>query len=442
MQPLDPAIHERLTTLSSDAATLRDGQKLAIEKRWSNLGGAAPLLWGECQGSAKTPYRTCLDFDNVGTKCTCPSRKFPCKHAMALALLAADKPELFSEASPPEWVATWQVNRAAHQQRSPKAETTAPDPAAQAQRADAREQKVRAGMQELRLWLQDLIRSGLTDDRVRTYEFWDGIAARMVDAQASGVGRRLRALAGIPMTGKPNWAERLLHEVSSLYLLADAYSRIDSLPEATQADIRTFAGYTWKQDELLTGPAMTDVWRVMGQTLELDERLVARRVWLHGEQSGRKALLLDFAFGAPKFDDNFTTGTAFRGALVFYPGAYPLRAILKQRLASVVDMRSPLTGFDLPDIVSAMNAYAEALAANPWVGRLPLGFSSVTPYRAEDRFFLRDSDGHTLPVRARNAHPGIFAAASGNQPIPVYGEWDGDTFTPLTLVADGLFWAL
>jgi hypothetical protein len=426
-----------IAQLTSDANTLRDARKLAASSRWQGTGRAEAVVWGLCQGSARESYRTCLDTGEPGYKCTCPSRKQPCKHVAALALLVTEQPDLFALAAPPEWVATWQTNRA--RRRAPETDAP-PDPAAQAARAEARELKVRAGLDELRLWLQDLVRHGLTDDRVRTYAFWDRMAARMVDAQAPGVARRLRGLAGIPMQGKPDWAERLLDELAALYLLAEAYPRLETLPEETQADLRTGVGWPVKQEELQARRGLTDTWHVLGQLLEVDDRLHSRRVWLHGERCGRKALLLDFAHGKPEFEHSFSTGTAFTGTLVYYPGALPLRAAVRQRQATRFDA-DLLTGFDCDAIAVMLDRYANALARNPWVGRLPFGLRAVTPYTVQERTFLRDATGAVLPVSAR-VHPWLFAAVSGDQPIPVFGEWDGSDFTPRTIISDGQMWAL
>lgn len=423
--------------LTSDANTLKDARKLAVSSRWQGTGRAEQVVWGLCRGSAKEPYRACLDTGEVGYKCTCPSRKQPCKHVAALALLAADQPNLFAPAEAPEWVASWQANRA--RRHVPKIDAT-PDPEAQAARVKARELKVRAGMEELRLWLYDLVRHGLTDDRVRTYAFWDRMAARMVDAQAPGVARRLRGLAAVPMQGRPDWAERLLDELAALYLLAEAYAQLETLPEETQADLRAVVGWPVKQDELQTLRGLNDTWHVMGHLLEVDDRLHTRRVWLHGERTGRKALLLDFAHGKPEFEHSFSLGSGFAGTLVFYPGAVPLRAALRQRQATRINA-DLLTGFDCDDIATLLDRYAGALARNPWVGRLPFGLRAVTPYAVQDRTFLRDATGAVLPVSAR-VHPWYYAAVSGNQPIPVFGEWDGADFTPRTIVADGQFWAV
>jgi SWIM zinc finger len=47
-------------------------------------------VWGLCAGSGKRPYQTVVDLTGPAYKCSCPSRKFPCKHALALLLNWAD----------------------------------------------------------------------------------------------------------------------------------------------------------------------------------------------------------------------------------------------------------------------------------------------------------------------------------------------------------------
>ena len=69
--------------------------------------GASGLVWGECQGSGSTPYRVSLALDDLGYKCSCPSRKFPCKHSLALMLIYAKTPQAFAETALPDWVGDW-----------------------------------------------------------------------------------------------------------------------------------------------------------------------------------------------------------------------------------------------------------------------------------------------------------------------------------------------
>lgn len=59
------------------------------------------LYWADCAGSGKTPYHTSIDFVNPDApicRCSCPSRQFPCKHALGLLFeILADKPFAVAE---------------------------------------------------------------------------------------------------------------------------------------------------------------------------------------------------------------------------------------------------------------------------------------------------------------------------------------------------------
>ena len=81
----------RVLALAPDAPSQRAAQSLASGRSWPLTGAAEPgALWGECRGSAATPYRTVVDLAGPAYRCSCPSRKFPCKHVLALLLLWAD----------------------------------------------------------------------------------------------------------------------------------------------------------------------------------------------------------------------------------------------------------------------------------------------------------------------------------------------------------------
>src|SRR4029079_2857893 len=75
---------------------------------WVRLERHDALLWGECQGSGANPYRVAVDAADHGYKCTCPSRKFPCKHALALMWMSVTAPDNFAASGEvPEWVSDW-----------------------------------------------------------------------------------------------------------------------------------------------------------------------------------------------------------------------------------------------------------------------------------------------------------------------------------------------
>src|SRR5258708_19410843 len=98
---------EQVAGLAPDGGSLTAGRGLASERRWSGLGQSGHALWGLCQGSGSKPYQTQADLGGPAFRCSCPSRKFPCKHALGLLLLAADSPAAVPVSEPPEWVAPW-----------------------------------------------------------------------------------------------------------------------------------------------------------------------------------------------------------------------------------------------------------------------------------------------------------------------------------------------
>lgn len=102
---------EQIIQLAPDAASVKAGKGLASPGKWVLLACSERAVWGHCQGSGKNPYQTAIDLNDIAFKCSCPSRKFPCKHGLGLLLLFASKPELFEQAEEPDWVATWLSKR-------------------------------------------------------------------------------------------------------------------------------------------------------------------------------------------------------------------------------------------------------------------------------------------------------------------------------------------
>jgi hypothetical protein len=432
---------EQILALAPDAASAKAGQGLAAARKWLKLGADEQTAWGLCQGSGKDPYQTQIDLTEPAFHCSCPSRKFPCKHGLGLFLLLASSAAAFKEKRPPDWAAEWLASRAKRaQQRSEKQSKTEAgekivDEAAQAKRAASREAKVTAGLRELELWLRDLARGGLAAAQSQPPQFWERMAARLIDAQAPGVARLVRDMAGVPASGE-GWEGRLLERLSRLYLLIEGFKRISESPEAAQSDIRALIGWTQNQEDLLRLDGTRDLWVVLGQRVEEEDRLRVQRVWLWGERSGRAALIIHFAHGQQPLDASFITGAVIEAELVFFTGAYPLRAIVKQRQGAPTKPER-ISGF--AKIADAHEAFAGAMAANPWLEKFPAPLLSVTPLRRGDAWFVRDSEDRALKLAPRFEFGWTMLALSGGHEIDVFGEWDGDHLWPLSASAENRF---
>lgn len=429
---------EQVLALAPDPSSAKNGRGLATRQKWVALSSQRSVIWGECQGSGKTPYQTQIDLSEPAFRCSCPSRKFPCKHGLGLFLLLAEQPQEFVEAEPPTWVADWLNSRSQRAEKQAKQPEKAADPMAQSKRAAQRQQKVSAGIQELRLWLADQVRQGCATMPQESYQVWETIAARMIDAQAPGLARQLRDLGSIVHSG-PGWSDRVLERFGRLHLLMAGFEQIDHLPPEVQADLRTQIGWSLNQDEVLAGEPQSDLWLVLGQRTEAEERLNVRRTWLYGLASGTFALLLDFAHGKQPFEQTLLPGTCLEAELVFYPSAYPLRALIKTRQEAVLLPKTPPGN---ESIAAAIALYSQALASCPWIERFPLLLQAVIPRRSEASWLLQDQQDVGLPLSSRlePTQGWQLLALSGGHPLSVFGEWDGTALFPLSVWVEDNFY--
>jgi hypothetical protein len=383
-----------------------------------------------------------IDLNEPAFKCSCPSRKFPCKHALGLFLLIADQPAA-TNTTVPDWAAEWLAKRYSHSQRrseaakkadeEPDEETRARRASQKAKRSLDREAKVVAGLKELELWLRDLLRHGLASAQTRSFDYWEQMAARLIDAQAPGVARRVRDLSRVPQSGD-GWIEQLLAKVSSLFLLLKAYERIETLSAATQADVRSAIGWSYKEDELPEENVVADEWLVLGQRTTGEEALRVRRTWLWGERTAKGALVLEFAAPGQHLALDLLPATAVEAELIFYPSNYPLRAALKKRINTTRSLKE-ISGYSTGE--QLLMAYAGMLALNPWIEAIPAPLLTVVPARRGEQWFARDSNARLLSLRTYSASGWKLLALSGGYPITIFGEWNGRSLLPISAWADG-----
>jgi hypothetical protein len=429
-----PWTTDRVLSLAPDSASSSAGQALGSPSKWKSLGRSDRAIWGLCQGSGKDPYQARIDLSEPAFKCSCPSRKFPCKHGLGLLLCFAKGESSFKQESEPGWVSDWLATRGDRaEKKAEKAAATAEKPVdleSQAARQAKREARVKDGVEECRVWLEDLARRGLAAAQAEPQSFWEKPAARMVDAQAPGLANAIRRIGEAVSSGE-GWHERTLDLMGKLYLLLAAADKLDSLPPDLAGDTRVALGWTQSKEEALAQPAAADRWVVLGQVLEEEDRLRLRRSWLMGRNSRRPALVLDFAAGSQPFDGSLVPGTEFDGEVVFYPSRLPLRALVKARGATTSSVAPCGPGFGHATCEQALGAYAAALGQVPWLARWPMLLESVKPAMRGDRALLVDASGRGLPISKRYTELWRLISVSGGRAMNVMGEWDGESLLPL-----------
>ncbi|MFV0429714.1 MAG: SWIM zinc finger domain-containing protein [Arachnia sp.] len=427
---------ERWTAAQAEAAApdqqvLTAGRKLARPQPWADVGVNGSLLWGACQGSGKTPYQVSIDLTGPRYKCSCPSRKFPCKHSVALLMMWAEGH--VSEAGVAEFAVEWAA-KATPRQGAPAKELT--DQQREQRAADAakrlaeREARVSDGMAELDRFLTDLVAHGLATANDQHRERFSHMASRMVDQQAPGVAGWLRELATIPGEDTTT-PERLSHELGMLRLLIRAWQRRDRLGEDMGETVRSHIGFSWRSEDVLALPGLTDDWAVIGMSDTESEQVSTRRVWLWGRTTGRPALVLFFGAGGMAAQSNLYPGTCVEATVHFHPGSPALRAVVGQRGPD-----RPL-GQWLPaqpaTTEQARANWRAALTQDPWLDRWPQIIAGRLTGTQDGGLALADATG-VIRVGGSVAGALTLLHASGGRPACFAGEIGPEGFLPTMLL--------
>ena len=433
---------DQVLALAPDAASRKAGSKLGAAGPWSEAGSSDEgTVWGLCKGSGSKPYQTVVDIaDAAGPayKCSCPSRKFPCKHALGLLLLWTADDAAVPPGQAPEWAAQWAAGRRERAEAKKTgtgsgAPSGSADPEAARRRAERRAERVSAGAVELEQRLVDLLRGGLATAEQSGYGLWEETAARMVDAQAQGLAGRVRELGAIPSTG-PGWPVRLLEECALLHLLGRGWLRRDRLPAGLAATVRSRIGLPASAD----GPPLRDRWLVLAQYDTADPRLTTRRIWLHGADSHRTVLLLSYGAAGRAPELALPVGLSLEAEVSAYPGAGQPRVALGEQFTPPAPAAIRPPGMTTSQAVAR---YGDALRDDPWLESFPVTLDRVVPTPDGDSWQLADAGGDTaLPLTpAARSRPGLWrlVALSGGAPVRVFGECGHQGFTPLTAWPEG-----
>lgn len=427
---------DQLFALAPDEASKKAGKDLANPAKWLTKGATETAVWGECQGSGSKPYQTAIDLSNIAFKCSCPSRKFPCKHGMALGLLYARRSDDFKTTEAPPWLTEWLSKRVQKADAKEEKKDKPVDEAAQAKRQQAREGKVADGVEELLLWIKDLVRSGLIGLPDKPYSFWEGMSRRMIDAQAPGLAGMIKTMYGISNSGQP-WQSGFLDTLLNLYLVAKGYQNKEGLPHLIH-DIRSWIGFTVSQDELKEQSGVLDTWLVTGKQVSEDEGITVERNWLYGLTTGKHALVLQFIVRGGGANLLLSPGMYIEAELVFYPSVAPVRAIVKRQITAAAKMLSRL----YPSWTEVAQAETALCSSFPVRSERPHALSQITPVKDGNVWWLKDAQHNA--VRLKEGFNGLWnlLSLSGGAPMDaivigkegVYeplGVWAAQTYKPV-----------
>jgi len=419
---------EQILTLAPDESSKKSGKDLANPSKWVSKAISARALWGECQGSGSKPYQTQVDLANLAFKCSCPSRKFPCKHGLGLLLLSARQPGLFQPSEEPLWVSDWLSKRVEKEERrAEKKESAKPvDEAAHAKRQQARQQKVSDGVAELLLWIKDMIRSGIHALPAKAPAWWENMARRMVDAQAPGLANMVRTLGNTNFY-RTDWQSECTEQLLRIYLLISGYQYFDQQDPLLQADINSQLGFTINQEELKEAEGILDTWLVLGKQSSEDQGITTERYWLFGATTRRYALILQFIVRGQGAQLSLTPGLRIRAELVFFPSTAPLRALIKRQIQA--DTNSDGQGFsNWKEVADSTTATVSVL---PFDGPRPYIVHRLTPVLHGQQWWLKDEEQTLMPIKENFRPIWKVLSLSGGEPLDMALIGKDRTFEPI-----------
>lgn len=407
-----------LTNLAPDAASMAAARKLINPKKWSDHGRKDNLIWAHAHGSGKKPYYTVSQEDGQGYKCSCPSRKFPCKHVLALLLQDIQSSELFPKTEAPDWVEEFSARKtkAAKAAVTKAANIGTPKKAASKTRENTA-QTAAEGCKELENWIEDRLRLGL-EDLLQDTKTFETIAARLNDAKAAALAGRVLTIPQILKSTPPRQRlDACIMELGRLVALCRAFAH-------NAQDVRLMGEVTPvpSKDDILINhkpETLTTQWLSLGaSTLPLQggfTQVTTHFVSLEEERFCETRT--NVKVGA-QISPLVSAGSVVKAKATFYPAIFPMRAWMED----ITHIRAG-NSEDLPEI--GLTLWQNINAKAPWTRKAIATFGPGRFVESGDVVWYK-ADGISIPL---TQSPSPFVLACDIKCLA--GVWNGAALTPL-----------
>jgi hypothetical protein len=267
MIPLDEGA---VDAAAPNAEAIKNGRGLVLKNKFTafHISEDETILFGECQGSGKEPYRCSCDFaraDKPTHRCTCPSRQFPCKHCLGLMYAYVQKRKFTTAAVPDDL----QAKREKVQARVEKKQVDADKPRQVNLSALAKKIKAQLeGIDVLERLTNDLVRLGIGNMNAKLAREMEEQAKQLGNAYLPGAQAALHSYTGLFAGDDGKFAEQSSVQRERIYSEAlDQLGRLHALvkqgraylqrrledaalkPE-TDSAIAAWLGHAWQLREL------------------------------------------------------------------------------------------------------------------------------------------------------------------------------------------------
>lgn len=287
-----------------------------------------------------------------------------------------------------------------------------------------------AGYTFLKAWLLDQSRMGWKAILETSPDALEETAARLVDHRLPGPARLIRELSSPPPWGSS--ADHIRRTISRLYLATQGFIQRAQLTEEEWMHLMVFTGITIRKDTLKKSLPVVDRWQVLHlKEEEAEADLRSRRTWLYGLNTGRFALLLDFAWKKAPLPPPFAVGGGWNGACFFYPGSGQHRVILGE------GQHAALQNVSLPahaNWKAAKTELALKQSQAPLQAEHPIMIRGLRIRRVGSVPALIDWDGRSYPVILSDAQYRDLLVRENQEGLHLFGLFLDGFFHPMTIV--------
>lgn len=423
---------DQVEQLAPDAASLKAAEKLLKPAKWPLLEYSENAIWGNCQGSGKNPYKTIVDVKSLAFKCSCPSRKFPCKHGLALLLLFANSLQSFSkkeEGQEPDFVTEWLDKRAANakkkEEKAKEQATKVADPKAQKRRLENRIKKVNEGLESFDLWLTDIARNGLTSLQSRElFSQISRVETSLVDNQVSGLANLIAEHKDKFYEDDPfKFFYHFTKCFSSAFFISQAFQHLEDFSEDFQEDIKDRIGFSKKKEDLYQQTPIEDDFVLLYKSKDLVRNLNCYSFVFWGLKSRSFYYILNFVPTSVGIAQGltYTNNIVYSGKAYVYKSAGNYKRVIfeeniketpldefvnNQKSQEAENSTNTLTSlFDVADSFDlAFEKYTDQITLNPFTNRFTFVVKNVVFANYAVNGFYRKSLASLQKNIAQNQH--------------------------------------
>lgn len=418
---------QKIEELAPNAEAAKKGRELHKKGKFANLKISAEknLIWGECAGSGKNPYYCSADYvdaHNPVFRCNCPSRQFPCKHAIGLLYCYEADASQFAQADVPEDILSKRDKIEKKQEKKAQEKESIKEKAEKPKKVNkaAFTKKIDAqliGIETAQKLLRDIVNTGLSSVDAKMRSTLKAQIKELGNYYIGGIQTAFNnLLLSIEEVENEEYTEVVnnLNFLSALLKKATDYLKArkedpEGTPELSSA-IEEQIGYVWKLVELMQYGQYEENASLVQLSFnsydnEARKEYVDEGVWLN-LKTGKIYKTLNYRpYKAAKYikEDNSVFSVLQLKDLYIYPGDQNPRI----RWEAEGSVECPLQKEDLSTLKSwASTQFAETIKSvkntikNPLMDKQPVVLLALhKAYLKGDNLVVEDANGFALTLK-------------------------------------------